>query len=102
MIPSLANSAGWNWIGPSLMARKAPLTWAPMPGSRGIMSSAMVADGQDCAAEEHEPDHEPLRLLARQLGVDPVDQDEPDGGKQRGEREQIGIGLGQAGADEQV
>ena len=42
MMPSLANSAGWNWIGPSLMARKAPLTCSPIPGSRGMISSAML------------------------------------------------------------
>ena len=43
MIPSFANSAGWNWIGPTLIARNAPFTWAPMPGSRGIRSRAMLA-----------------------------------------------------------
>ena len=41
MIASLANSAGWNWIGPTLIARKAPLTCSPMPGSRGSTSSAI-------------------------------------------------------------
>ena len=43
MIPSFANSAGWNWIGPSLIARKAPFTCAPIPGRRGITSSAIEA-----------------------------------------------------------
>ena len=43
MIPSLANSAGWNWIAPSLMARNAPLAWAPIPGRRGISNSAIEA-----------------------------------------------------------
>jgi hypothetical protein len=43
MIPSLANSAGWNWIGPTLMARNAPFTCDPIPGSRGSRSSAMLA-----------------------------------------------------------
>ena len=43
MIPSFANSAGWNWIGPTLMARNAPRTCSPMPGSRGISSSAIEA-----------------------------------------------------------
>ena len=43
MIAILANSAGWNWIGPTLTARKAPLICAPMPGSRGISSRAMPA-----------------------------------------------------------
>ncbi len=41
MIPSFANSAGWNWIGPSLIARNAPFTCAPMPGRRGIASRAI-------------------------------------------------------------
>ena len=43
MMPSLANSAGWNWIGPSSMARNAPLTCAPITGSLGITRSAMDA-----------------------------------------------------------
>ena len=43
MIPSFANSAGWNWIGPTLIARNAPFTCAPMPGRRGIIRSAMLA-----------------------------------------------------------
>ena len=43
MIPILANSAGWNWIGPTLMARKAPFTCPPIPGSRGIASRPMLA-----------------------------------------------------------
>ena len=41
MIASFANSAGWNWIGPTLIARNAPLTWSPIPGSRGSTSSAI-------------------------------------------------------------
>jgi hypothetical protein len=43
MIPSFANSAGWNLIGPSSIARKAPFTCAPIPGMRGSTSSAMLA-----------------------------------------------------------
>ena len=42
MIPSFANSAGWNWIGPTLMPRNAPFTCAPMPGSRGSTRSPML------------------------------------------------------------
>ena len=43
MIPSFANSAGWNWIEPSLMARKAPFTCSPIPGRRGMASRAIAA-----------------------------------------------------------
>ena len=43
MIPSFANSAGWNLIGPSSIARKAPLTCAPIPGRRGSSSRTMLA-----------------------------------------------------------
>jgi hypothetical protein len=39
----LANSAGWNWTGPTLTARNAPLTCEPIPGRRGIISSAIPA-----------------------------------------------------------
>ena len=93
MIPSFANSAGWNWIGPTLIARKAPFTWAPMPGQSRqqqqpdarrrdrvavALQHVVVADQEDRDAEEREADHEPLGLLARQLGVDPVDQHQPD------------------------
>ena len=41
MIASFANSAGWNWIGPSLTARKAPLTCSPISGKRGSISSTI-------------------------------------------------------------
>ena len=43
MMPSFANSAGWNWIGPSSIARNAPFTCEPIPGSLGITSSAIDA-----------------------------------------------------------
>ena len=66
------------------------------------LQHVVVADQQDRGAEEDEPDHEPLRLLARQLRVDPVDQHEPDRRQQGGEREQVRVGVGQARADEQV
>ena len=43
MMPSLANSAGWNWIGPTSMARNAPFTCEPTTGSLGITRSAIDA-----------------------------------------------------------
>ena len=43
MMPSLANSAGWNWIGPSLIARNAPFTCAPTPAACGITRRPMDA-----------------------------------------------------------
>ena len=43
------------------------------------LEHVVVAQEQDRARRRTaRPDHEPLRLLARQLGVDPVDQHEPD------------------------
>ena len=66
------------------------------------LEHVVVADQEDRGAEEDEPDHEPLRLLARELGVDPVDEDEPDRRQQRGEREQVRVGVRQPRADEQV
>ena len=117
MIAILANSAGWNEIGPSLTFRNAPLTCSPSPGTRGISSSAMpgrgdrvavalehrvVAQEHDRGHEHHQADHEPLRLLARQLGVDPVDHHQAERGQHRGQREQVRVGVGQPRADEQV
>ena len=110
MIASFANSAGWNWIGPTLIARNAPFTCSPMPGSarhheqrdpdRGdrvavALEHVVVADQHDRRAEQDEPDHEPLRLLARELRVDPVDQHQAHRRQQRREREQVRVGVGQ-------
>ncbi len=66
------------------------------------LQHVMVANREDRAAEEDEPDDEPLGLLAGQLGVDPVDQHQPDGGEQGPEREEVGIGIRQARPDEEV
>ena len=66
------------------------------------LQHVVVAHHHDRAAEEEQPDHEPLRLLARQLGVDAVDEHQTDGGQQGGQREHVRVGLGQPGADEQV
>jgi hypothetical protein len=62
----------------------------------------VVANQQDRAAEEDQPHHEPLRLLAGQFGIDSVDHDEADRRQQRGKGEDVGIGVGQSRTDEQV
>ena len=66
------------------------------------LERVVVAQEHDGGAEGDQAEDEPLRLLARQLGVDAVDHDQPEGGKRRGEGEQVGVGVGQPRADEQV
>ena len=117
MIPSFANSAGWNWIGPDLDGEERAADLLADAGQprhqqqrdrgRGdrvavALEHAVVADEQDRGAEEREPNHEPLRLLARQLGVDPVDHHHAHRREQGGEREHVGVGVRQPRPDEQV
>ena len=66
------------------------------------LEHVVIADRQDRGAEEGQPDHEPLGLLACQLGIDPVDQHQAHRGQERGQREHVGIGVGQPRADEEV
>ncbi len=66
------------------------------------LEHVVVAQEDDRGAEEGQPDHEPLRLLARQLWVDPVDLDEAERSQRRREREQVGVRVRQPRADEQV
>jgi hypothetical protein len=49
----------------------------------------------DREREEDQPEHEPIGLVARQVVVDAVDDDQPEGGEQRHEREQVGVGVGE-------
>ena len=117
MMPSFANSAGWNWIGPDLDRQEGAVDLRADAGQPRhqeqrdarrrdrvavALEHVVVVDHQDGHAEEREPDDEPLRLLARELGVDPVDQDETDAGQHGGEREQVRVGVREARADEQV
>ena len=117
MIPSLANSAGWNWIEPDLDGEVGPVHLLPDAGQPRdqkqsdarrrdrvavALEDMVVLDHQDRDGEEGEPDHEPLGLLARQLRVDPVDQHEPDPGEGGGEREHVRVGVRDARPDEQV
>ena len=62
----------------------------------------VVLDHQDRDAEEREADHEPLGLLARQLGVDPVDQHQADAGQGGGQREHVRVGVREPRPDEEV
>ena len=66
------------------------------------LEHVVVAQEDDRGAEGDQPDHEPLRLLARQLGVDAVDHHQPERRQRGRQREQVGVGVGQPGADEQV
>jgi len=56
----------------------------------------------DRGGEQDEPDDHPLRLLARQHGIDPVDHHDADARQHGGEREQVGIGVRQRKADHQM
>ena len=66
------------------------------------LEHAQVAQEQHGRAEQAEADGEPLRLLAREVGVDAVDHHEPHGPQERGQREQVRVGVGQPRAYEEV
>ena len=66
------------------------------------LEDAVVAQENDRCDEQHQSDDEPLRLLARELLVDPVDHHQPERGEHRGEREQVRVRVGKARADEDV
>ena len=111
------NSAGWNEIGPiadaevgavDLLAdhRHARQQQQQQAGGRDRVAVALehaeVAQEDDRRREQDQPDDEPLRLLARERLVDPVDHDEPEAGEHRDEREQVRVGVRQRRADHEV
>ena len=63
---------------------------------------AVVAEGDDRDREQDESEHEPLGLLAGQGRVDPVDHHQAEAGQDGHQREQVGIGVGQRHAQEDV
>ena len=66
------------------------------------LEHAQVAQQQDGRREQRQADHEPLRLLARQLLVDAVDDDEPEARQHGDQREHVRVGVRQREAQEQV
>ena len=65
-------------------------------------ADAVRAQREDRGGEQDQPDHHPLRLLARQHGVDAVDHHDPHAREHGDEREQVGVGVGQREADHEV
>ena len=93
------------------------MTCWPIPGRRGASSSSrptagdrvavalehvVVAQELDRQGEEDEAEDEPVGLVAGQVGVDPVDHHQAEGRQQRHQREEVGIGVGQADAQVEV
>ena len=66
------------------------------------LEHAEVAQQQDRAREQDQPDDEPLGLLARQRVVDPVDHDEAEAGEHADQREDVGVGVREREAQEDV
>ena len=56
----------------------------------------VVAQELDRQREEDEAEDEPVGLIAGEALVDPVDHHQPEGGQRRHQREQIGVGVGEA------
>ena len=96
------NSAGWKASGPILTPRKAPLTCCADtrqprrqqqqqadPGDRVpvALEHVVVAQELDRQREEDQAEDEPVGLVACQVGVDPVDHHQAEGGQQGDERE---------------
>jgi hypothetical protein len=67
-----------------------------------LLELAVVAKEQDRGREQDQPDDEPLCLLARVGGVDPVDHHDPEARQQRHQGEQVRVGVGQREAQEHV
>ena len=114
---SFANSVGWKRDRPDVDAEVGAVHLRadagqprqhqqPDPDRRDHVAVALerphVAQQQDRRREQHDPGHEPARLLARERVVDPVDHHEPERRQQRDQREQVRVGVGQRDADEQV
>ena len=62
----------------------------------------VVLEEDDRRHEQDQPDDEPVGLIAGEGLVDPVEHHQPDGGQQRDEREQVGVGVGEPDAQEDV
>jgi hypothetical protein len=62
----------------------------------------VVVAQEGSSGEEEEAEHEPVGLVARPALVDPVDHHQPEGGQQRDQREEVGVGVGQADPQEDV
>ena len=60
------------------------------------LEDVVVAQEVDRQREEDEAEDEPVGLVAGQVGVDPVDHHEAERGEQGDQREQVGVGVGQA------
>ena len=67
-----------------------------------LLELAVVAKRDDRDPEQDQPEHEPLRLLARERGADPVDHHDPEARQQRDQREHVRIGVRQRHPDEDV
>ncbi len=76
------------------------------PGHRDrvavALEDAVVAQQDDRRREQDQPEHEPLRLLAGERLVDPVDHHQPEAGEHREQREQVRVGVGQREAQHDV
>ena len=62
----------------------------------------VVAQEDDRQRERDQPDHEPVRLVAREALVEPEQHHDAERGEQRDQREQERVGVGQARADHEV
>ena len=59
------------------------------------LEHVVVAQELDRQREEDEAEDEPVRLVAGEGGVDPVDHHQAEGGQQGGQREEVGVGVGE-------
>ncbi len=62
------------------------------------LEHVVVAQELDREGEEDESEHEPVRLVAGQVGVDPVDHHQAEGRQQSDQREEVRVGVGEAKA----
>src|SRR5260221_6151215 len=60
------------------------------------LEHVVVAQELDRQCEEDKAKHEPVRLIAGQALVDPVDHHQPEGGQQGNQGEEVGIGVRQS------
>ena len=64
--------------------------------------SANIAEGNNHTDEEHQTKHDPEALVTRKRGIDAVDLDQPERRQDSSDREDVGIGVWQRDANDEV
>ena len=91
-------------LGPDSRQARGEKQQQPDDGDRVpiALEHVVVAQEVDRQREQHQTEDEPVRLVAGEVFVDPVDHHQAERGQQGGEREQVRVGVGQPQAQVDV